>query len=79
MDEKEGIEKLEQELQWVNYRQKILEIIESKLVQMREITLKVKKGDLTMAELELQNKKINRLLEQVRALDGESRRTEDEK
>ena len=74
MDEKEEIKKLEQELQWVDYRQKILEIIESKLIQTREIANKVKKEKLSVEELEFLNSKINRLLEQVRALDSESRR-----
>ena len=38
MDEKEELKhELEQELQWVKYRQKMLDIIKEKLLQMKQI------------------------------------------
>lgn len=54
MNEREELkQELEQELLWVQYRQKILDIIEEKLLQMKQ------------------------LAEQVRAIDGGSRKMED--
>jgi hypothetical protein len=38
MDEKEKLKhELEQELQWVQYRKKMLDIIEEKLLQMKQL------------------------------------------
>ena len=69
MDEKE----LELELQWVQYRQKMLDIIEEKLLEMKRIAEEVKQDDFTTDEFEELNAKLNNLAAQVRALDGESR------
>jgi hypothetical protein len=78
MDEKEELkQKLEQELQWVQYRQKMLDIIEEKLLQMKLLAEQAKQDNLTARELEALNARINDLAAQVRALDTESRRTED--
>jgi hypothetical protein len=74
MDEKKLKHKLEQELQWVKYRQKMLDIIEEKLLQMKQLAEQAKQGDHTAKELEELNSKINNLALQVNALDGESRR-----
>lgn len=80
MDEKEELkQELEQELQWVKYRQKMLDIIEEKLLQMRYLVEQAKQGNLTAGELEELNARLNGLAAQVRALDSESRRTENEK
>ena len=80
MDEKEELMKeLEQELQLVQYRMKMLDIMEEKLLQMRQIAEKAKQENLTPGEIEVLNSRLNDLAEQVRALDGESRTTEDEK
>ena len=57
----------------------MLDIMEQKLLQMREIAGKVKEGNLTKAEIEALNSKLNNLAAQVKALDGESRRIEDGK
>lgn len=80
MDEKEELKhELEQELQWVQYRQKMLNIIEEKLLEMRKIAEEVKQYNHASEELEELNAKLNNLAVQVRALDGESRLIEDEK
>lgn len=70
-------QKLEHELQWVQYRQKMLDIIEAKLVEMRKIAEQAKAENLTPIEIEALNNKINNLAEEVRAIDSESRRMED--
>lgn len=80
MDEREELKKeLEQELQWVRYRQKMLDIIDEKLLQMKQLAEQAKQGKLTYGELELLNDRLNDLAEQVRALDSESRKMEDGK
>jgi coenzyme F420-reducing hydrogenase delta subunit len=76
MDEKE---ELKQELQWVQYRQKMLNIIEEKLLQMRLLSEQAKVGNLSSKELEVLNSSLKNLAEQVRAIDSESRRAEDGK
>lgn len=78
MDEKEELKKeLQQELQWVQYRQKMLDIMEEKLLQMKQLTEQAKQGNLTEREVKELNSRLNNLAAQVRALDSESRRTED--
>lgn len=80
MNEKEELEKeLKEELQWVQYRQKMLDIIEEKLLQMKELAYLSQQGNLDDKELEKVNSKLKLLASQVRALDGESKRIEDEK
>ena len=80
MDEREELkQELELELQWVQYRQKMLDIMEEKLLQMREIAEQVKEGNLTTGEMVALNVKLNNLVAQVKAIDSESRRTEDGK
>ena len=80
MDEREELKiELEQELQWVKYRQNMLDIMEAKLLQMREIAEQSKLANLTSGELGALTAKLNNLATQVRALDGESRKTEDGK
>jgi hypothetical protein len=76
MDEKE---ELKQELQWVQYRQKMLNIIEEKLLQMRLLTEDAKVGNLSLKELEVLICRLNNLAVQVRTIDSESRRAEDGK
>jgi hypothetical protein len=78
MDEREELkQELKAELQWVKYRQKMLDIIEEKLLQMREIVEQIEQGDFTPKELEVLNSKLNNLTEQVKAIDSESIRTEE--
>ena len=80
MDEKEELKlELVQELQWVQYRQKMLDIMEEKLLQMRQLAEQAKQGNLTAGELEELNASLKYLAAQVRALDSESRKTENGK
>ncbi|OAA86468.1 hypothetical protein [Clostridium coskatii] len=72
-------QELEEELQWVKYRQQMLDIMDKKLLKMREIAKQAKQDNLDKTYLKVLNDKINDLGAQVRALDGESRKTEDEK
>lgn len=80
MYEKEELkQELEQELLWVQYRQKMLNIIEDKLLQMRELAVEAKQDNLTVGELEELNARLNYFVTQVRSIDVESRKTEDER
>ena len=82
MDENEKEElkqELEQELLWIKYRKNMLAIIDEKLFQMREIAEKIKNKKLSKIEIEELNSKLNLLKMQVKAIDGESRKTEDGK
>jgi hypothetical protein len=77
MEEKdELIRELEQELLWVKYRQRMLDIIENKLLEMRGLAEMAMEGKLGEEELQDLNVRINDLLDQVKALDGESRKME---
>lgn len=80
MDEREELkQELEQELLWVQYRQKMLDIMEEKLLQMRQLAEQAKRENLTTGEIEALNTKINDLAAQVKAIDSESRKMEDRK
>ncbi|AZV59022.1 hypothetical protein [Clostridium sp. AWRP] len=80
MNQKEQLrQELEEELQWVKYRQQMLDTMEKKLLKMREIAEQAKQDNIDEKYLKVLNDKINDLAAQVRALDGESRKTEDEK
>lgn len=71
MDERE---ELEQELQWVQYRTKMLDIMEKKLFAMRQLAQRASSKDLCIKEREKIQVKIKSLESQVNALDSESRR-----
>lgn len=80
MDAKEKLKhELEQELQWVQYRHKMLNIIEEKLLQMKQLAELEKHENLTSEELKSLNDKVNKLAMQIIALDSESRKIEAEK
>lgn len=80
MDEREELkQELQQELLLVQYRMKMLDIMEGKLLQMEQLTEVAKQGNLTDMEIEALNSKINDLASQVKAIDSESRKKEDEK
>ena len=52
MNEREELkQELEQELLWVQYRQKMLDIIEEKLLEMKQIVEQAKQENLTAREL----------------------------
>lgn len=75
MDENDELKiKLQQELQWVKYRKKMLNIIDEKLLKMRGIAEQSKFGNYTVEELEKLNDKMNNLASQARAIDEESKR-----
>ena len=62
MDEREELkEELQQKLQWVQYRQKMLNIMEAKLLQMKLIAEQAKQGNITSEELEDLNDRLNNL------------------
>ncbi|MCE5220767.1 MAG: hypothetical protein LLF98_05720 [Clostridium sp.] len=80
MDERKELkQELEEELQLVQYRMKMLYIMEEKLLQMKQLAEQAEQKSLTQEEMEALNSKLNDLAIQVRALDGESRTTEDGK
>lgn len=57
----------------------MLDIMEKKLLKMRKIAEQAKQDNIDEKYLKVLNDKINDLAAQVRALDGESRKAEDEK
>lgn len=67
-------QELEEELQWIQYRQKMLDIMESKLFQIRELIEMAKNKNLMPEELAVINIRIDNLAIQVKALDSESRK-----
>ena len=70
MDEREELkQELKSELQWVKYRIRMLDIIEEKLVQMRNMAEVAKEGNLSEDEVNAINAQINNLAEQARAID----------
>lgn len=77
MFEKEELKKeLESELDWVQYRLKILDIIDRKLLQMKKLANHANESNLNPEELEVLNAKLNNVAAQIKALDEESRKTE---
>ena len=77
MDERQELkQELKSELQWVKYRIRMLDIIEEKLVQMRNMAEVAKEGNLSEDEVNTINAQINNLAEQARAIDEESRKFE---
>ncbi|OBR94994.1 hypothetical protein CLRAG_13320 [Clostridium ragsdalei P11] len=80
MNQKEQLrQELEEELQWVKYRQQMLDIMEKKLLRMIKIAEQAKQDNIDEKYLKVLNDKINDLAAQVKALDGESRKAEDKK
>lgn len=80
MDEREELkQELQEELKWVKYRQKMLDLIDEKLLEMKLIAERAKEGNLSPNEIEVLKNRLKSLEEQVRALDSESRKMEDRK
>ncbi|MBA2883626.1 hypothetical protein [Clostridium beijerinckii] len=74
MNEREELEKkLKEELQWVKYRQRMLDVIDEKLIKMKNIAEQAKEKSLTESELRELNIELNNLSEQVKAIDSESK------
>jgi len=79
MDEREELkQELKSEFQWVKYRMRMLDIIEEKLVKMRNMAEVAKEVNLSEYEIEAINIEINNLAEQIKALDEESRKIKNE-
>lgn len=75
MNEKEELrQELEQELEWVKYRQRMLVIIERKLIEMKQLSELARDEGLTRGELEEVDNKMKNLLGHVKAIDSESRK-----
>ena len=74
MNEREELEKkLKEELQWIKYRQRMLDVVEEKLTKMKNIAEQAKEKSLTERELSELNIELNNLSEQVKAIDSESK------
>lgn len=73
MAEQEQIKKhIQEQLEKVNRRLKILDMIEEKLFRMRELAQRVIDEEITDEEIEEINKQVQDLGEQVRLLDSEA-------
>ncbi|WP_333859547.1 hypothetical protein [Clostridium sp.] len=80
MDKSEKLKlMLHEELQWIQYRQKMLNVIEKKLIKMKEFVVQAQQNNISKKEIQELNYSINNLAQQVRALDEESRITKYEK
>ncbi|ABR46967.1 hypothetical protein Amet_0742 [Alkaliphilus metalliredigens QYMF] len=73
MEDKEQVKKeMKQELEKVKYRIKILDLIEEKLFEMRELAQRVIEEELTDEEIENINQQVKTLEKQVKLLNSES-------
>jgi chorismate mutase len=70
MDDKEDLTK---ELQWVKYRIQILDMIEERLLIMRQLAEVVRDNKLNENEIREINQRIEKLVNEINALDEESR------
>lgn len=70
---------MKDELAWVKYRISVLDKIEEKLIRMRNIAEKAKSENLSRDEIKKLNDELANLSSQVKALDEESRKIDDEK
>ena len=77
-DKKEELHKqLQQEIKWAQEKQKMLNLKEVKLLQMREIAEQGKQAVVTPEQLRNLNHRLDKLAGQVSAIDSDSRRTRD--
>jgi hypothetical protein len=73
MTEQEQVrKKLQEQLDKVNRRLEILDMIEEKLLQMKKLAERVVDEELAQEEIQEINKKVQNLGEQVRLLDSEA-------
>ncbi|MBX4269212.1 hypothetical protein [Clostridium estertheticum] len=80
MDKKEEQHKqLHQEMKWEQDKQKMLNVKEVKLLQMREIAEQGKQVAVNEQQLSNLNHRLDKLSAQVSAIDSESKRTKDGK
>lgn len=73
MEDSNGFNNIEDELNWVRYRIKILDIINIKLLEMRFIADIAKNTDIEATQRIKLNERINLLKSEINALDEESR------
>lgn len=66
-------EYLKQKLEWVKYRLEVLDEIEAKLLEMRELAEQARSQDLTTAERADLNRQVQLLEKEVNQLDNKSR------
>lgn len=80
MDKKEELHKQQQqEMKWAQEKQKMLNLKEVKLLQMREIAEQGKQVAVTEQQISNLNHRLDKLAAQVSAIDSESKRTKDGK
>ena len=60
-------------LSWINNRLRVLDEIEAKLHQMREIAEQVQEGNLSQSQITTLNKKFKQLEQEVNRLDEQSK------
>jgi hypothetical protein len=78
IDKMEELHKqLQQESKWAQDKQKLLNLKEVKLLQMREISEQGKQVAVTPQQLRNLNHRLDKLAAQVSAIDSDSRRTRD--
>jgi len=78
MDKEDDLHKqLQQEIKWAQEKQKLLNLKEVKLLQMREISEQGKQVVVTPEQLRNLNHRLDKLAAQVSAIDSDSRRTRD--
>ncbi|MGH4125765.1 MAG: hypothetical protein ACREV6_22880 [Clostridium sp.] len=76
MDKKDELHKqLQQEIKWAQEKQKMLNLKEVKLLQMREIAEQGKQAIITPEQLRNLNHRLDKLAAQVSAIDSDSKRT----
>jgi len=76
MDKKDELHKqLQQEIKWAQEKQKLLNLKEVKMLQMREISEQGKQVAVTPQQLRNLNHRLDNLAAQVSAIDSDSRRT----
>jgi hypothetical protein len=71
----ENEQDLKLELQWVKYRLEILDAIEERLLEMRQLIEQAKRANYSELEIQEMYTKFHLLEEQVRILDEESRKS----
>ena len=70
-EQDQGRKKLIEQLGKVNMRLQILDMIENKLLKMRELAQRVVEEDLTEKEIQEINEKVQELVAEVELLDSE--------
>lgn len=64
---------MNEELQLVRYRVRMLDIMEQKLLEMRKLATHAKDNLLSFEEIKIINNRLNELMKQVKCIDEESK------